>query len=58
MEKLREQMQTDLQLRGLTPGTQAAYLREVRNLAVYFKKSPEELGEREIKAYLLHLIQQ
>jgi integrase/recombinase XerD len=57
MGKLREQMQTDLQLKGLTPRTQAAYLREVRNLALYFKKSPEELGENEIKEYLLHLIQ-
>jgi hypothetical protein len=42
MGKLREQMETDLQLKGLTPRTQAAYLREVRNLAVYFKKSPED----------------
>jgi integrase/recombinase XerD len=57
MGKLREQMQMDLQLRGLSPRTQAAYLREVRNLALYFKKSPEELGERELKEYLLHLIQ-
>ena len=57
MGKLRDQMQTDLQLKGITPRTQAAYLREVRNLALYFKKSPEELGESEIKEYLLHLIQ-
>ncbi len=56
MGKLREQMQTDLQLKGLTPRTQAIYLREVRNLAAYFKKSPEELGESQIKEYLLHLI--
>jgi len=56
MGKLREQMQMDLQLRGITPRTQAAYLREVRNLALYFKKSPEELGEKEIKEYLLYLI--
>ncbi len=56
MGKLREQMQMDLQLRGITPRTQATYLREVRNLALYFKKSPEELGERELKEYLLYLI--
>jgi hypothetical protein len=29
MGKLREQMQADLQLRGITPRTQATYLREV-----------------------------
>jgi integrase/recombinase XerD len=56
MGKLRDQMQADLQLRGITPRTQATYLREVRNLALYFKKSPEELGEKEIKEYLLYLI--
>jgi integrase/recombinase XerD len=56
MGKLRDQMQADLQLRGITPGTQATYLREVRNLALYFKRSPEELGEKEIKEYLLYLI--
>jgi len=56
MGKLREQMETDLQLKGITPRTQAAYLREVRNLALYFKKSPAELEESEIKEYLLHLI--
>jgi integrase/recombinase XerD len=49
MGKLREQMQADLQLRGITPRTQKDYLREVSNLAKYFDKSPEELGEKEVK---------
>jgi integrase/recombinase XerD len=56
MSTLREQMQTDLQLRGITARTQKDYLREVSNLAKYFKKSPEELGEKEIKEYLVHLL--
>ncbi len=58
MGTLREQMQADLQLRGITPRTQKSYLREVRNLAKYFKKSPEGLGESEIKEYLLHLLKE
>ena len=58
MSILREQMQADLQLRGLTPKTQRIYLREVRNLAKHFKKSPEDLGESEIKEYLLHLLKE
>jgi len=58
MSTLREQMQADLQLRGLTPKTQRIYLREVRNLAKHFKKSPEDLGESEIKEYLLHLLKE
>ena len=55
MGKLREQMVTDMQLKGLTPGTQHDYLREVSNLARYYGKSPEELGEDEVKKYLLQL---
>ena len=46
MSTLREQMEADLQLRGITPRTQKDYLREVSKLAKYFKKSPEELGEK------------
>ena len=40
MGTLRDQMQADLQLRGITPRTQKDYLREVSNLAKYFNKSP------------------
>jgi integrase/recombinase XerD len=57
MSTLREQMLADLQLRGVTPRTQTKYLREVSSLANYFKKSPEELGEKEIKQYLVHLLE-
>ena len=53
MEKLREQMRVDLQLSGIKPRTQKNYLREVENLAKYFNRSPEELGETELKEYML-----
>jgi len=57
MSTLREQMQADLQLRGITPRTQKTYLREVSNLAKYFDKSPEEFGrKRGQKKYLVHLL--
>jgi len=56
MSTLREQMVADLQLRGLTPKTQKTYLREVSNYAKYFGKSPEELGEKELREYLLYLL--
>jgi len=55
MSKLREQMLADLQMRGLSPKTQKIYLREVSNYAKHFNKSPEELGEKELKEYLLYL---
>ena len=56
MGKLRDQMLVDLQLRGATQRTQEIYLREAGNLAKYFNRSPAELGEDELKEYLLHLI--
>ncbi len=58
MSKLREQMLADLQLKGVTPRTQRTYLREVGNFAKYFGKSPEELGESEIKEYLVYLLKE
>ncbi|MEN6318519.1 MAG: site-specific integrase [Syntrophaceae bacterium] len=56
MGKLRDQTLVDLQLSGAKPRTQETYLREVENLAKYFNRSPEELGEAELKEYLLYLI--
>ena len=49
-------MLADLQLKGLTPKTQKIYLREVSNYAKYFGKSPEQLGEKELREYLLYLL--
>src|SRR4030042_831050 len=58
MGKLRDQMLVDLQLSGAKPSTQRTYLREAGNLAKYFHKSPEELGEDELKSYMLYLIKE
>jgi hypothetical protein len=58
MGTLRDQMLVDLQLSGAKPSTQRTYLREAENLAKYFHKSPEELGENELKANLLHLMKE
>jgi len=57
MDSLKEQMVKDLQLKGITPRTQRDYLREVNNLENYFGKSPEELGEEEVKQYLVHMME-
>jgi len=58
MNAWRDQMRVDLQLSGAKPNTQRSYLREVNNLVNYFHRSPEELGETELKEYLLSLIQE
>lgn len=58
MGKLRDQMQADLELRGLSPKTQKIYLGQVSNFALYFNKSPEQLGESEVKRYLLYILRE
>ena len=58
MKSLRERMRVDLQLSGAKPTTQRSYLREADNLANYFNRPPEELGEAELKEYLLSLIKE
>ncbi len=58
MGELRDRMLVDLQLNGAKPTTQRTYLREAENLARYFHKSPEQLGEDELKAYLLYLMKE
>jgi integrase/recombinase XerD len=57
MNTLREKMLAELQLRGITPRTQTAYLREIAKLENYFNRSPEELGEEEVKEYLVHMLE-
>ena len=55
MTQLRQRMIEDLQLRGLAPKTQEAYLRAVRQLAEHFDKSPADLTEEDLRKYFLHL---
>ena len=55
MTPLRNRMIDDMVAAGLSPNTQAAYIRAVRGLAKHFRRSPEVLSEAEVRSYLLHL---
>jgi len=55
MTALRQRYIEDLQLRGLSPRTQDAYVRVVRQLAEHYGKSPDILTEEELRQYLLYL---
>jgi integrase/recombinase XerD len=55
MGALRDRMEGDLRLRGLSLNTQKRYLGCVGRFAAHFRKSPAEMGESEIREYLLHL---
>ena len=49
MTLLRQRMIEDMQLRDLSPNTQIAYVRSVRQLAEYYGKSPKDIGEEELR---------
>jgi integrase/recombinase XerD len=57
MGHIREKMKADLELRGLAASTQHNYLRRAQDFVAYHRRSPSELGEREICDFLLHLRQ-
>lgn len=56
MPTLREQMQMNMELKGLSPKTQSAYIRSVQQYAHFFGRSPALLGTNDIKKYLHHMI--
>jgi len=55
MTALRQKMIEDMQLRGFAARTQEAYLLAVRQLAKYYRKSPEQINEEELRQYFLFL---
>ena len=57
MGQLRDRMEQDLVLRRLSPATRRNYLLYCRKFAAHYRRRPDELGESEIRTYLLHLIQ-
>jgi site-specific recombinase XerD len=48
-------MTEDMQVRNLSPHTQASYVQQVSLFARHFNKSPEQLGPEDIRAYQVHL---
>jgi len=57
MGQLRDRMEQDLKLKGVSPATIRNYLVYARKFAAFFMRSPEELGAAEVRAFLLHQIE-
>ena len=53
---LRDRMKADLELRDYADSTQGHYLLHARRFAAHYMKSPADLGEDEIRRYVLHLL--
>ncbi|MBI3863736.1 MAG: site-specific integrase [Planctomycetia bacterium] len=57
MGRLRDRMEQDLILKGFEATTRRNYVLYCRKFAAHFGRSPEELGEADLREFLLHLIQ-
>ena len=56
MTLLRQRLIDDLRMRNLSPHTVEAYVRAVALFSKHFGKSPDQLGRKHIREYLLHLV--
>ena len=55
---LRQRMIEDMRMRKLADKTQVAYIRAVRKLAAYLKRSPDTATVEELRRFQLHLVDQ
>lgn len=55
MGALRTRMIEEMKLRNFSPRTQQSYLAAVIGLVKHYRRSPDQLTQDEIRAYLLHL---
>jgi integrase/recombinase XerD len=55
MTELRRRMIEDMQLAGLTRGTQETYVRSVRLLADYYHRPPDQLSDEQLREFFLYL---
>lgn len=58
MGQLRDRMDGDLRLRGLSEVTRTEYLRCAAHFAAYYRVSPGQLGAEDVRSYLLHLVEE
>lgn len=56
MSELRKRMLEDMQLKGLSPRTQEAYVGAAIGLAKYHRRSPDQLSEEEVRSFFLYLV--
>lgn len=58
MGLLRERMRREMTVRKLSLRTQQSYLRSVVGLARYYKRSPDQVSEDEVRDYIVHLLEE
>ncbi len=58
MSELRTRMDNDMLLRGMAERTRESYVAAVARMARFYRRSPEQITEQEVQAYLLHMIRE
>ena len=58
MTPLRRRMIEDMRIRNLSPKTQRVYVEQVSRFARHFGQPPERLGQHEIRALQIHLVEE
>lgn len=56
MTPLRQEMIDGMKLRNFSSRTQEAYVRSVKDLAVFYKQSPKNITAQQIHKYIIYLI--
>ena len=55
MGALRTKMIEEMRLRNFSPRTEQSYVAAMMGLSRYYRRSPDQLTQDEIRSYLLHL---
>jgi integrase/recombinase XerD len=58
MGRIRERMEADMELKGFARTTRKDYLMRARHFVAFYRRSPEHLGQEEVRNYLLHLVKE
>lgn len=58
MRELRTRMENEMQLRGMSERTRESYMAAVARMARFYGRSPEQISEPEVQAYLLRMMQE
>jgi site-specific recombinase XerD len=58
MGRLRDKMDADLKLAGLSESTRRHYIDHARHFVKFHRRPAEQMGEPEVRAFLLHLVEQ
>jgi site-specific recombinase XerD len=57
MTEMRRRMEEELKLRDCSPRTQKAYVDWVARFAQHHRRPPEQMGEEQVRAYLIYLLE-